>query len=170
MPTIQRPGGVARRRETKFERAFRQYKDGDPLSVMHRTLAINGLTDATATTIATLTIPNAQSAGGLKLTVCAALGDGDASEVSIWTIAVSRIAGAAAKAVVGTKGGIAATAGATGNAAVTVTAGAVVGANTAQQTIAINVAVARSAGTAANHDLVADAQIFNVRGGGITFA
>jgi hypothetical protein len=170
MATIQRPTGVARRRETKLERYARGYKDGDPLSVMRRTLAINGLADATAVTIGTLTIPNVQAAGGLDLTICGALGDGDAAEVSMWTIVVSRVAGAAAKAVVGTKAAIAATAGAVGNAAVTVTAAAVVGANTGPQTIAIQVAVARSAGTAANHDLVADAHVYNVRGGGITFA
>jgi hypothetical protein len=170
MATIQRPTGVARRRETKWERAFRAYKDGDPLSVMHRTLAINALSDATATTIGTLTIPNVQAAGGLQLTICAALGDGDAAELSMWTIAISRIPGAATKAVLGTKGAIAATVGAVGNAAVTVTAGAVVGANTGPQTIAIQVAVARSAGAAANHDLVANAQVYNVRGGGIIFS
>src|SRR5436190_1052778 len=170
MATIQRPTGVARRRETQWERAFRAYKDGDPCSVMHRTLAITGLTDATATTIGTLTIPNVQAAGGLQLTVCSALGDGDSAEVSTYPIAVSRIAGAAAKVVVGTKAMVAATAGATGNAAVTVTAGAVTGAITGPQTIAIQVAVARSAGTAANHDLVATAQVYNARAGGITFA
>ena len=137
MPTIQRPTGVARRRETKWERAFRAYKDGDPLSVMHRTLAINGLADTVATTIGTFTIPNAQAAGGVKLTVCGALGDGDSAEMSIWMIAVSRIAGAATKATIGAKGTSPATTGAVGNAAVTVTVGAVTGANTGPQTVEI---------------------------------
>jgi hypothetical protein len=170
MPTIQRPTGVARRRETKFERYTHQYKDGDPLSVMHRTYAVSALTDNTPATIGTLTIPNAKAAGGLKLTICGALGDGDSAELSVWTVAVSRIAGAATAAVISTKGSNANTPGATGAAAVTVTAVAAVGAITATQTIAIQAKVARSAGTASNHDLVIDAQVYNVGAGGITFA
>jgi hypothetical protein len=167
--TLQRPSGLARRRETKFEQHTRLYKDGDAWSVIHRTVAASGLVNATATTIGTLVIPNQTGAGGLKLTVTVALGDGDASEVSVWDVAVSRIAGAAAKVTVGSKTGAAATTGATGNAAVTLTAAAVVGANTAQQTVALQAAVARSAGTSDNHDLVADVQVSNVKAGGITF-
>lgn len=165
MPVQQRPSGLAKRRETKWERNTRLYKDGDAYSIITNTFGASGLSDNTAATLITVVIPNGIATAILSLTVGGGLGDGDSCESSTWTIAFSRIAGAAAKCTVGAKATNAATTGAAGNAAVTVSAAAVVGANTATQTFAIQAKVARSAGTADNHDICVEAQLFCLRGG-----
>lgn len=164
--TVVRPDSLRKRRETKLERDLRGYKDGDQFSIVNNTFGIQGLTDNTAATILTVVMPNVNIAAGMDLTVVGGLGDQDSAEISYWTIALSRIAGAASKITLSSKGSNVNTSGATANAAVTVSNVAVAGANSATQTFAIQVKVARSAGSSDTHDVVAFVDMFNVRAGG----
>lgn len=132
-----------------------------------------GLADNTATDFdvaCVVTVPNINGGASIGLTVHGSLGDQDSSEASYWTIAVSRIAGAAAKAVVSAKSSNVNTAGATANAAVTVSVTAMTGAVGATQTFKIQVKVARSAGASTAHDVVAAIELLNVKAAGISIA
>lgn len=157
MATVVRPSGLAQRRETKFEQDLRKFKDGQAGAVIRQDYHVVSVTDNTATKVFTVTVPNAIMGGGIGILLTAQLGDGDSVETSYWTIAVSRIAGAATKAVVSAKSSNANTVGATGNAAGTITVSAMTGAVTATQTFNVQVTVARSAGTSDNH--VADLSV-----------
>jgi hypothetical protein len=131
-------------------------------------LADNTVTDFDVACV--VTVPNLNGGASIGMFVHGSLGDQDSSEASYWTIAVSRIAGAAAKAVVSAKSSNANTAGATANAAVTVSVSAMTGAVGATQTFKIQVKVARSAGASTNHDVVAQIELLNLKAAGISIA
>lgn len=127
------------------------------------------LTDNTATDFFTVTIPNVIAGGAVDIFVTSTLGDGDSTDSAFYTVAISRIAGAATKAVMSSKSVVGATAGATANAVITGSVSSISGANGATQTFTIQFKNARSAGSATNHKSVAVAQLAcNV--GGITIA
>jgi hypothetical protein len=133
----------------------------------------SALADNTATDFdvaCVVTVPNANGAASIGILVHGSLGDQDSAEASYWTIAVSRIAGAATKATVSAKSSNVNTAGATANAAVTVSVTAMTGAVGATQTFKIQVKVARSAGASTNHDAVAVIELLNLKAAGISIA
>lgn len=126
--------------------------------------------DNTATDLATVTVPNAIHGAGIRVFAMGALGDGDSADSAIWDIGVSRIAGAAAKAVASSKVGAGATAGATANAVLTISVTGMTGAVGASQTFKIQAKVARSAGAADNHPVVAVIEVLNALASGVTVA
>lgn len=143
---------------------------GDALTVTRIVKALTGMADATAVPFATVTIPNGNHAGAITIELVGALGDQDSAQVSYWTIAISRIAGAAAKAVASAISSNVNTVGATANAAVTIAVTAMVGAVGATQTFTITAAVAHSAGASTNHDFVGAIELLNVKAAGLTIA
>lgn len=165
--TLVRPSSLAKRRETKLERDLRQFKDGDPGSDMIQDYQAIGLADATGFNVVTVTVPNANHTAAIGIFALAGLGDQDSAEASYWTVAISRIAGAATKVTVSSKSSNVNTTGATANAALTIAASSISGAVTAVQSFTLTAAVARSAGTSTNHDVVLQAQLLNARAGGI---
>lgn len=124
----------------------------------------------TDTAFFTITIPNILAGAVVHVRITGMLGDGDSTDSKEYLIAVSRIAGAAAKAVAGTAFGTAATVGASGNSVVTITVPSVSGGITAANTFAVTAKVARSAGTADNHIVTAEIQVLNASAGGVTVA
>jgi hypothetical protein len=132
--------------------------------------SLSALVDNTATNLCLVTIPNVIAGGGLGITVSGTLGDGDSTETSYWTVAFSRVAGANAKATISSKSSASQTTGAAGNAAVTISNTAVGGAVGAVNTFQMQAKVARSAGSAAGHQLTAIIEVINNFGGGITVA
>lgn len=128
------------------------------------------VTDNVAATLLTISIPNVLAGALVKVTVMGMLGDGDSTDSKIYLIAVSRVAGAAAKAVAGTAIGTGATAGVSGNSVVTVAVPSVSGAVGATNTFAVTGKVARSAGAADNHIIVAKIEVLNASAGGVTVA
>lgn len=143
---------------------------GDALTVVRIVKALTGLADTVATAFATVTVPNGNHAAGIEFEVTGALGDQDSAEFSYWTLAISRIAGAATKATLSAKSSNVATAGATANCAVTLTLSGMTGAVGATQTFTVLAAVARSAGASTNHDFVAGIDLFNIKATGVTVA
>lgn len=131
---------------------------------------LTAMADNTPVNLCLVTIPNAIMGAAIGFTVLGTLGDGDSSESSYWTAAFSRIAGANAKIAISAKGNNAATAGATANAAVTLSNTAVSGAVGAVNTFQMQIKVARSAGTSTNHVVVADIMLLNGFASGITVA
>lgn len=130
------------------------------------------LADAVATDFdipCVVSVPNANHAASLQIELQVSLGDQDSTQVSFFTIAISRIAGAAAKAVVSAISSNALTVGAAGNAAGLITV-VVAGAVGAVNTINIKVTVTRSAGAATNHDAIARLAMFNLKAAGATIA
>lgn len=134
------------------------------------TKLLTALTDATFATLCTLTIPNGIMGGGLHIVASGTLGDGDSTQSAGFFVSISRIAGAASGVTVGAAFGAATNNGATGNAALAIQAVAPVGANSASQTVAIQMKVTRSAGSSNNHVLTATVQLVNQFGSGITVA
>lgn len=126
--------------------------------------------DNTATDMFTVTVPNAICGAGIQVFATSTLGDGDSSDSALYNIGVSRITGAAAKAVAGAKLGTGATAGATANAVLTVAVSAIAGAVGAVNTFTITIKNARSAGAADNHPTSAIAILVNNKASGITIA
>ena len=110
------------------------------------------MTDDTATTVATLTVPNAICGGTIRVTAVGTLGDGDSSHTVIYNIAFSRIAGAAAKAIAAAvTQGTAVITGATANATTVVAVATGVTTVTLPNTFTITVKVTKSTGSSANH-------------------
>lgn len=132
--------------------------------------ALTGLTDNTATNLAVVTVPNVIAGAGLAFTVVGTLGDGDSSEQSYWTAAISRVAGAVAKLTLSSKANNVNTTGAAGNAAVTLSSQAESGGATAVNTFQLQGKVARSAGTSTGHSLLCIIEVLNNLAGGVTVA
>lgn len=133
-------------------------------------LVFHTLTDNTAKDFATVTVPNAINGCGILVEVSSTLGDGDSTQMSLWTIAVARIAAAATGATTSSVGVSATKTGATGNAVVTVAASGMTGATSATQTFTITIKNARSAGTADNHPTTAKITLLNANASGVTIA
>lgn len=133
--------------------------------------------DNTATTIWTVTIPNAQNNAAIELYALSvlgaggAIGAGEAASSSYYTLTVSRTAGVAT--VVGvssqTSESHASVAGAATITA-TVAASGITGANSVSQTFNIQVTIARGSGSSTNHTCFSAVTLFNQNGSGITIA
>lgn len=128
------------------------------------------LTDNVAANAFALSVPNGIHGAAVRVTVMGVLGDGDSTDSKVYMVGISRIAGAAAKAVVSSAAAVGATAGATADAVVTAEVTAMSGAVGATQTFHITVKVARSAGASDNHYTVAEAMLFNAFDSGVTIA
>lgn len=159
-------GGIGGKRLRKNAIYLSQSRKGGIASVEPYQFGLVGLVDNTAFTFATVIVPNAKVGAILHLRVGVALGDGDSSEASLWTIAISRIVGAAAIIAISAKTGAANTAGAAGNAQTTISNVAVVGAVTAINSFALQIKCARSAGAADGHFALIDLTILNMLAGG----
>jgi hypothetical protein len=118
----------------------------------------------------TVTVPNSIAGASIQLLVSSMLGDGDSTDTAIYTVGISRIAGANVKAVISTKSVVGATAGATANAVITAAVSAITGAVGAVNTFTITIKNARSAGAADNHPTAAVARLVNLAAAGITIA
>lgn len=126
------------------------------------------LADNTVVDFFTVTVPNAIHGAAIQLFVTSTLGDGDSTDSATYNLAISRITGAATKAVLSSKTGTGATAGATGNAVITASVSAMSGAVGVAQTFTIQFKNARSAGTATNHPTFAIANLVNENASGVT--
>ena len=131
---------------------------------------LTGLTDATFTTVATVTVPNGIMGAGIRVTATGILGDGDSSQTAQYHGSISRIAGAATGCTFAAAIGAATNNGVSGNAALAIQASGNTGANSATQTFNIQMKVTKSAGTSGNHVLVATVELMNGFGSGITIA
>lgn len=131
---------------------------------------LTAMTDATFTDLCTITVPNAVNAAGIRVTTVGALGDGDSAQMTQFHGAVSRIAGAATGCTFGAAITAGTNNGATANAALAVQASGMTGAVGAQQTFTVQIKVTKSAGSSANHVLVASVELLNCFGAGITIA
>jgi len=129
-----------------------------------------GLTDAAATQIAVVTIPNAVHGGIVEIEALGVLGDGDSCSVAKYQAAFSRITGANALKVLSAAVTEAHTTGATANATTTITLGTVTGAVGASNTFAINITVTRSAGASTNHVGVVSCKLLNAFASGLSIA
>jgi hypothetical protein len=114
-------------------------------------LTKSGLTDNVAAASFLISVQDEVHASTIRVTAVGGLGDGDSTQSKVYTIALSRITGANAKAVISGAEATGLTTGATGNATVTVALSAVAGAVGAENTFDIQITVARSAGAADNH-------------------
>lgn len=136
---------------------------GARTTVSKRTTAL----DTVVTDLFTVTVPNAVHGAWIRLEIGGTLGDGDSTDSKAYLIGVSRVTGAAAKAVASTAGLVGKTTGVSGSAttvgAVSVIAGAVGAANT----FTITGAVTKSAGSSDNHTIIALATLMNGNASGI---
>jgi hypothetical protein len=128
------------------------------------------LVNNTVTDFFTVTVPNAIVGGMVQILVGSMLGDGDSTDSAIYTVAISRVTGAAAKAVMSAKSVVGATAGVTANAVITGSVSAMTGAVGAVNTFTIQFKNARSAGAADNHPSAAIARLVNLTAAGVTIA
>ena len=62
---------------------------------------LTALADNTFTDLATVTVPNGIMGGGVRVTLCGTLGDGDSSQIAQFHGGISRITGAATKCTFG---------------------------------------------------------------------
>lgn len=139
--------------------------------------AVTAIANAVATSVLTITIPNAAHSASLLVRVTGSLGAGgaiganEATATNDYVVAITRTAGVAAVAAISAASGAAATAVA-GAATVTCTAtlAAVGGAVGATNTIDVQVTISRSGGSSANHTCLVYAVLMNANVTGITIA
>lgn len=137
-----------------------------------------GIADATATTVLTITIPNAAHAALIELQILASLGAGGAigafeeSLVAYGQIVVTRTAGvnAVATAIALTNTGKCNVSGADSTATLAYSLAAVSGAVGAVNTIAIQVTITKGGGASANHQAIVIPVTTNANAAGITVA
>jgi hypothetical protein len=137
--------------------------------------AVASISDAVATSVLTITVPNAAHSASLLVRLTCSLGAGgaiganEATATNTYVIALTRTAGVNATAAISTAFGGAATAVA-GAATVTATAAmsAVSGAVGATNTFTVNATVTRSGGSSTNHTCLVYAQEMNANATGIT--
>jgi hypothetical protein len=150
---------------------------GTAISRAEMNKRVTAIANATLTTVATITIPNAAHSAQIYVEVCGSLGAGgaiganEASATNCYTITVCRTAGVNAVAAISAAGGSAAAAVA-GAATVTCTASlaAVSGAVGASNTIAIQVTITRSGGSSTNHTCLVYAKVMNSNASGVTIS
>jgi hypothetical protein len=138
---------------------------------------VTGIADATATTVFTVTIPNAAHSASVNVTLNGRLGAGgaigadEATGTISYIVSVARTAGANAVASISSAYG-SATSSVAGAATITVagTLGAVSGAVGAANTFTIRVTITKGSGASANHKCTATAALLNANATGITIA
>lgn len=146
-------------------------------TVTRNRIATTAIANNVATTVATITIPNAAHSACIRFTVVGSLGAGgaiganEASASNSYVVTVTRTAGVNAVAEISSAFGAAASAVA-GAATVTaaLTLAAVSGAVGATNTVAVQVTIARSGGSSDNHTAVTTWEIVNANSSGISVA
>lgn len=138
---------------------------------------VDGLADATATTISTVTVPNGNHAGVIPVVLLTgigaggAVGDWECSGTAYGQIVVERFAGAA---TVATATSLSNTGSACSSGATTITTAysvtSISGANTATQTFNIQVTVTKGGGSSANHHVLMQVDAINANASGITIS
>lgn len=138
---------------------------------------VSGITDATLTTVATITIPNAAHACTIRFTLLGALGAGgaigadEAVAENTYYVTIARVAGV--NAVLNISSAVGASASNVAGAA-TVTAtlalAAVSGAVGASNTCAVQATITKSGGSSAAHTALVSWEILNARATGVTVA
>ena len=136
-----------------------------------------GISDASATAVATVTIPNAAHAASIRVLVLGSMGAGgavgafEANSASSYHMSVSRTAGVATVITTSSQDTVAASnvAGA-GTITAVITASSVSGGNTATQTFTININITKSGGSSASHQAVLLIDLINANATGITIA
>ena len=136
-----------------------------------------GLTDTTVTNVLTVTVPNGQVAGVLRVTSIGSMGAGGAIGAGESVHAISydfvfcRTAGVAAVALISTAYGSAKN-NVAGSVALTTasTVSAVTGGVTASNTFQITVAITKASGTSDNHVAFVKWEVLNTGASGITVA
>ena len=138
---------------------------------------VTAIANAVATTILTITIPNAAHSAMVLVSLVGSLGAGgtiganEASASNSYVVTVTRTAGLNAVATVSAASGAAAAAVAVAaTVTATMTAAAVVGAVGASNTIALQVTISRSTGTSTNHTCQLVVEVVNANATGITVA
>lgn len=138
---------------------------------------VSGIADNTATTILTVTIPNAAHSATVHVMICGALGAGgaigadEASGTNIYDIVVTRTAGV--NATLSQSGAYGTTTThVTGGATISVSAvlAAVSGAVGATNTCALQVTIAHGTGSSTNHTCQVVASVLNANASGITLS
>lgn len=136
---------------------------GSRTTVSKRTTAL----DTVATDLFTVTVPNAVHGAFIRLEIGGVLGDGDSTDSKVYVIGVSRVTGAAAKAVASTAGLVGKTTGVSGSATTVGAVSAIAGAVGAANTFTITGAVTKSAGSSDSHTIIALATMMNGNATGI---
>lgn len=140
--------------------------------------AVASIANNSATAVLTVTIPNAAHSASIRVRLTGSLGAGGAiganesTQDAEYMVNVARTAGVNAVATIGAVVGQAAAASVAGaaNAATTATLSAISGAVGATNTFTINVTIARSGGSSANHTCFAFAELLNANATGVTIA
>lgn len=140
--------------------------------------AIASVANNTATTLFTVSIPNAAHYASIRVTVtCSlgaggAIGAGESTQEATYNIAIARVAGVNAVATIGAVIGQEAAASVAGaaNVATTATLGAISGAVGATNTFTIQATAARSGGSSDNHNCLGHARLMNANATGITIS
>lgn len=140
--------------------------------------AVTSIANNTATTVFTVTIPNAAHSASIRVRLVGSSGAGgniganESTQEAEYLVNLTRTAGVNAVAAIGAAiGQPAAATVAGGNAvAVTATLSAISGAVGADNTFDIKVTIARAAGTATNHTCLAFAELLNANASGVTIA
>lgn len=139
--------------------------------------ATTAIANNTATTVATITVPNAAHSVAIVFTVVGSLGAGgaiganEASASNSYVVTIARTAGVNAVGAISSAYGAAASAVA-GAATVTsaLTLAAVAGAVGATNTIDVQVTIVRSGGSSTNHTALVKWEILNANAAGVTVA
>ena len=146
-------------------------------SCTKKVISIASIADATATTVFTVTIPNAAHSASVEVALTGSLGAGgaiganEATGTIKYLVSVARTAGVNAVATISTAFG-SATSAVAGAATITVAGdlGAITGAVGASNTFTIRVTITKGSGASANHTCKATAEIINANATGISIA
>lgn len=147
------------------------------ISLTKITKAVTAIADNVATTVLTITVPNAAHSAVIRVTACGvlgaggAIGAGEANASNSYDITVVRTAGVNAVADISTAWGVnaAAVAGAaTCTAALTVAA--VSGAVGATNTFPVQITIVKSGGASDNHTAFLTAEVLNQNATGVSIA
>lgn len=139
---------------------------------------VTGIANATATTVATITIPNSANSGTVHFKLTGSLGTGgaiganEATQSISYDVGVTRTGGVNAVAVISTAYGSSGSVQVAGATTITVTAAlqAVSGAVGATNTIALQVTITRGGGSSTNHTCLVRATVDNANASGITLS
>lgn len=150
---------------------------GTAISRLEINKEVTAIADATATTVFTVTVPNASHSAVIEVNLAGkigaggAIGAGEATGNISYQIAIARTAGVNAVAGISAAYGstTAAVAGAT-TITVAATLGAVAGAVGASNTFTIQVTITKGGGASANHTCLAYARVMNSNATGVSIA
>lgn len=148
---------------------------GTAKSRQEKNKQVTAIADATATTVFTVTVPNAAHSASIKVMLVGSIGAGgaiganEATGTVAYDIAIARTAGVNAVATISAAYG-SVTSAVAGATTITVTGdlGAVSGAVGASNTFTIRVTITKGGGSSANHTCMAYARIVNANATGIT--